>query len=356
MPLPEETRLELAAIDAALAGDAVDPQYAELAELALLLADAKPELSPGGAAALDLRMAALGPEPRPRREARRRWFLRPACGAGLALALVVALLVFVIPHGGGSSSSSGYVNGAASSSGGASSSASSSSGSVSSSSAGRSAAPASAPPTPRSNGRRIVQTAQLSLRATNARIATVAQELFDVVGSERGIVKHSQISTGTSGYASFTLSIPTANLSATLNRLTELRYAQVASSSASSTDVNNQYLDDQRKLADATALRRSLLTQLAAATTTGAIDSLKHRITDAESTIATDEASVNRLQGQISLSAVSVTISAGDPVNPSSPQRRRTTASPWRGRPTTPSTCSRWRPASPSSLSRCSFP
>ena len=84
--------------------------------------------------------------------------------------------------------------------------------------------------------------------------------------------------------------------------------------------MNNQYLDDQRKLADATALRRSLLTQLAAATTTGAIDSLKRQISDAESTIATDEASVNRLQGQISLSTVGVTISAGDAVNPSSPQ------------------------------------
>jgi hypothetical protein len=166
-------------------------------------------------------------------------------------------------------------------------------------------------PAPVTNGRHIVQSAQLTLSAPQARIATVAQELFSVVGAEAGIVKHSSVTSGSSGYASFTLSIPTANLSTTLTRLTQLRYAQVSSSTESSTDVNSQYLDDARALTDAKALRTSLLKQLEAAGTTAEIDSLKAQIQDAESTIAADETKVNTLNGRISYTSVGVQINAG---------------------------------------------
>jgi hypothetical protein len=330
MPLPETTRLELEAMDAALAGDAVDPGYAELAELALMLADSRPVPPPETASALDRRFAALSRQPA-RAAVRRAWFLRPAPAAGLALALVLAVLVIVLPHGGSSSSSSSNgatdlgLNGAASSSGGSSaanSSSSSASGAAGASS-GSASSIASSPvpahatatvPTPRSNGRRIVQTARLSLGTPAGRLAAVAQELFDAVGAEQGIVKHSAVSTGAGAYASFTLSIPTPNLSATLARLTRLRYATVTSSTASTSDVNSQYLDDQRRLVDAKALRTSLLTQLQAATTTTAVDSLKTQIHDTEATIAADEATVNRLQGRISYSSVAVEISGGSAV------------------------------------------
>jgi hypothetical protein len=153
-----------------------------------------------------------------------------------------------------------------------------------------------------------VQTSQLSLTAPAPRLGAVSQELFDVVGTEQGIVKHSSVSTGTGGYASFTLSIPTQNLPATLARLAQLRYATVLSSTASTTDVNSQYLDDQRKLADAKALHASLLTQLQASTTTTATDSLETQIRDVESTIGRDEAALNGLQGRISYSGVDVQI------------------------------------------------
>ena len=331
MPLPEQTVRELEAIDAALAGEAVDPEYADVAELALLLADSRPALPPARATALDGRFAALAAgRPKSARQARqaapagRPWFLRPAWGAGLAVVATLVVLVIVLPKGGGTTNSSSFSG--SSSSAGASGAANASGSVHTPASAGTtkaaSALGASAPaevltvPTPQANGRRIVQSSQLSLTAANPRIATVAQELFNVVGSEQGIVKHSQVSTGTAGYASFTLSIPTANLSATLARLAQLRYAKVASSSASTTDVNTQYLDDQRRLADAKALRSSLLIQLQAAVSTAAIDSLDTQIKDAESTITKDESVVNGLQGRISYSAVSVTISAAGVVAP----------------------------------------
>jgi hypothetical protein len=339
MPLSEPDALELAAVDAALAGEPVDPRYAELAELSVLLAASAPQLPAPRAAELDRRVGALSIDSRQRatgtsRSPRRRpWFLRPAYGAGLAIVLALAVLVIVLPRGGASPNSALDRRGPTSYSSSSGASAASSprvAAATSTTSQASASAPASAGtsgdengplPTPQANGRRSVQSSQLTLTAAGSRVATVVRELFDVVGSERGIVKHSQVTTGISGYASFTLSIPTANLSGTLASLAQLRYATVASSSASSTDVNRQYLDDQRRLADAKALRSSLLTQLQAADSTAAVDSLKQQITDAESAIAADEAALNGLSGRISFSAVDVTITPGSSLRTPTPSR-----------------------------------
>jgi hypothetical protein len=338
MPLPEPAMRELEAMDAAVRGYAVDPEFAEVAELAVLLSDSRPQLTEARASELDRRFAGLrAPRVTPRPRRRPAWILRPAYGAGLALAaaLVVAVVVLAGRGGGSSGSHSGAFAAAGSAAGvslaaptekksasptthGASSSSSSSS-SVSRQQA-LSPAPGPLPtPAPVPNGRRIIQSAQLSLIAPGARISTVAQELFDVVGAERGIVEHSQVASGAGASASFTLSIPAANLSVTLTRLAQLRYARVSSSSASTADVNRQYLDDGRALADAKALRSSLLTQLESASTTASIDSLKAQIHDAESTIAADERTVDSLDARISYSSLSVEIEAGaTPVVPSS--------------------------------------
>ena len=67
MTAPEAAELE--AVDAALAGRCVDPDHAELAELALLLRDDRPEPDPAWAAQLDRRVEARFPaRPRKRRE------------------------------------------------------------------------------------------------------------------------------------------------------------------------------------------------------------------------------------------------------------------------------------------------
>src|SRR6516225_9327423 len=85
----------LEAIDATLAGEAVDPQYAELAELALLLAESRPAVDPEWAQSLDERVAQeLGAE----RPGRRLWIWAPAIG--LAAAAVVAIVVGLSSSGG----------------------------------------------------------------------------------------------------------------------------------------------------------------------------------------------------------------------------------------------------------------
>src|SRR5271165_4131717 len=120
-----------------------------------------------------------------------------------------------------------------------------------------------------SRRRRTIQSAQLQLSATNARIDTVSQELFNVVGQVNGIVKRSQVTqaAGNGGYASFDLSIPSGNLARTLTLLSDLPFSHVVSRTDGSLDVNGQYNGDVNALGDAKALRVSLLKQLAAATT-----------------------------------------------------------------------------------------
>ncbi|MBV9363949.1 MAG: DUF4349 domain-containing protein, partial [Solirubrobacterales bacterium] len=78
----------------------------------------------------------------------------------------------------------------------------------------------------------------------------------------------------------------------------------------SSQDITDQYGAAQRSLADARALRTSLLKQLAGATTTEQVDSLNAQIHDAEASISSDQATLNRLNHQVGFSQLSVEINA----------------------------------------------
>jgi hypothetical protein len=338
-PIDPETAASLEAIDATLAGEPVDPRHAELAELALLLADERPRIDPAFARSLDERVqrrfapvvgaggGAGGTGPR------RTWgWLIAGGGAATALAAVVVVIVLA----GGHSSSSSSSSAAASSVGTASSRAggsrpsqaagrtakgaaqSHSSGSTATSPA-LSAAPsaASVPPTaggltPPANGRKIVQSAQLYLSTAPGRVDDVAQEVFDVVGQQNGIVVRSSVTQtgGTDGNAFFQLSVPSSSLPQTMSKLSQLPYAHVASRTDSSQDVNNQYGRATRRLADARALHTALLKQLASAITTQQIDSIQAQIHDAERAISSDEDALAALNHRIAFTDVSLTIGA----------------------------------------------
>src|SRR5688500_3192670 len=77
--------LELEAVDAALAGRYVAPEHAELAELALLLRDEKPQPAPAWATNLDRRVEAGFPAA-PRR--RSVWLRKAAPALAIAACLV----------------------------------------------------------------------------------------------------------------------------------------------------------------------------------------------------------------------------------------------------------------------------
>jgi hypothetical protein len=157
-----------------------------------------------------------------------------------------------------------------------------------------------------------VLSAQLDLAAAPNRIDSVAQQVYDVVGGLGGIVKSSTVTQtgGPGGYAQFQLSIPSDSLGQAMSRLSSLNYATVLSRTDASQDITDSYGAAQRRLADARALRTSLLKQLAGATTTEEIDSLKAQIRDAEASISSDQATLNRLNHQVGFSQVALQISA----------------------------------------------
>jgi hypothetical protein len=346
-PMTPEVAGALLAVDATLAGEPVDPQYAELAELALILRRDLPEPSDAFASALDGRVqrrfaAPAGPRP-PRR---RRWLFAP--GAAAAVAGVVAVLVVTAGGGGGSNNATSPAFAGASSTATVSSSSSASAGSsVSSAAAGSSgssgssastgssglsaaaAAPTSQARTPSASGtsgtsgalapgpvstgkRQIVQSAQLQLSTAPNRVDDVAQQVFDVVGNESGIVNSSNVTaTGnTDGGADFQLSVPSANLAATLTALSRLHGAHVVSRTDATADITGQVGGAGQRLAEARALRRSLLKQLAAATTTQQVNSLQLQLRDADASISSDLSTLRGLQRQVAYSKITLSIQA----------------------------------------------
>jgi hypothetical protein len=332
-PLEPEIEAALEAIDATLAGDPVDPGHAELAELALILRADRPAVGEPFALAMDARVrdrfaSPAVRRPWPWRRPTRSWFVWAPAGALAAVALVVAL-VTLVPGGGSSSgvndisagSSSGLAaktpavsssSASAASSAGASSSAGSASarssaGAATVTSAGSTATP---PTAPSGGNRQVVQSARLALSTRPGKVDAVAQQVFDVVGSEKGYVASSTVTaTGTpdSG-ADFSLSVPSANLQQTLIALAQLRGATVVSSTNSSHDITGQVGGAGRRLAEARALLRSLLGRLANAYTTEQIDSLEARIRDANATIDRDQAALNGLHRQVQYSRIVLTI------------------------------------------------
>jgi Domain of unknown function (DUF4349) len=309
-PLDPEIAAQLDAIDATLAGEPVDPEYAELAELALLVTVARPQIAPEFAARLDERVS-------------RRFVPAPASGSGATLRARRRSIRLWPAAGACATALAGATSAAPAAKTAAGSSASSSSAAAApiakalpptaDAFSANGAASRTASLQPPANGHQIVQSAQLQLTAPPTRIDQVAQEAFNVIGLEHGVVNHSTVTAtgGQDGYGDFQLSVPSANLADTMTRLSSLRYANIASRTDVSQDVNNQYVSDVRRLADAKALRTSLLKQLAQAVTQVQIDSLNAQIHDAEASISSAEGTLGSLKHQIGFSQIELTINAG---------------------------------------------
>lgn len=319
-----ETAASLNAIDAAIAGEPVAPQYAGMAELALLLAAERPELPAEVSRSLDQRLERCFADPaRTRRGGRlgrlakrqrgrvgsaaarrRRWGpARVATAGGMALIAAIVLAVVLVAPFGGSPAPSLLREPARALSGSAHPQ------STPAAAAAGSSSPLAHPP---GGGRAIVTSAQLALTTAPNRIESVARQVFGVVDAQNGIVEHSSVmATGApDGNAQFQLSVPSSALFPTMAALSRLRYAAVASRTDATQDVTDQLAGVSHRLADAKALRTSLLKQLAGATTRQQINSVDAQIHDAEASIAGDEAAVRGLNHQADFSPISLSIDA----------------------------------------------
>lgn len=298
----------------------LDPEFAELA---VLLAEERPLPDPEFIRVLDARVArGFEPAGAGGGASRRRLRLTWKTGAGsLAAGVAAAVAVVVIASGGGAGNSFQLDSGGTATTATPTVATSATRSPASSGSAerapklgasGAAGAQSGAAPAPPSNGRKIVQSAQLALTAAPSRVENVAQAVFDVIGRENGVVRRSNVTAtgGLDSSAEFELSVPSSSLTATMSALSRLRDANVASRTDSTTDVNDRYVSLTRQLADARALRTGLLRQLAQAATQSEIDSLHARIRDAEASVASLESSLRSLGHAVSMSQITLTINA----------------------------------------------
>ena len=106
MSTPETLTRELAALDDALAGRPVDPDLADLAELAMLVRDERPAPDPAFANSLDERARRGFPHTPKRRAFTWPKFTLPALGLAASVLLVVVIATSV-PSGSGGGGESG---------------------------------------------------------------------------------------------------------------------------------------------------------------------------------------------------------------------------------------------------------
>jgi hypothetical protein len=297
MTSPETFELE--AVDAALAGRYVAPAHAELAELALLLRDDRPQPRPVWATQLDRRVDAGFPA-RPKR--RREWvWLRKAAPVVAIIAVFVPIIALAALTGGSGDDDNG------------SSSSSSAGGGGSSASTAAETAPAQ--PVPRDSSasgalgvrtRKVERNVQMTLAAPRRQIDSVAAQIGDITADVGGFVARSHVSS--SEGADLQLKVPTRNLDSAVQRISKV--AKVRGLSRNSQDITGAYVSARSRLADARAERKSLLKQLASATTLNETESIRARLRDVSREIAVARNSLKRVSNRANFADISVTLVA----------------------------------------------
>ena len=289
--------LELEAVDAALAGRYVAPEHAELAELALLLRDDRSEPTPAFSERLDRRVAAGFPA---RPKAPRFMWLRANFAPAFILLLIAVPIGLAVALGGGDSDDSGSSGG----SGG--------SGSISDSAGAGQAAPEAARSAPgvasdqglRRAERSVQRSATITLAAPRREIDGVASQIGNVTADLGGFVARSSVTSSQGG--SLQLRIPSDKLDTAIQRLSKL--AKVRELSRNSEDITSQVVSARERLTDARAERKSLLRQLAAATTVNETESIRARLRIVSREIASARNSLRRVNNRADFADVAVTL------------------------------------------------
>jgi hypothetical protein len=295
MTSPEAFELE--AVDAALAGRYVASEHAELAELALLLRDDRPTPAPAWANQLDRRVENGFPS-LPRQ--RRRWVWLRSAAPVLAVVAVVAVIAVPIAlvDTGGSDDSAG---------GGSSGGLAQSEGNADSASGGSEAAPRSVPGIAQSTRpRKVERRVDMTLAAPRREIDRVSTGIGDITAELGGFVKHSRVTSSQGG--DLQLRIPTRRLDVAVQRISKL--AKVRELSRSADDITGAVVSARDRLHDARAERKSLLTQLANATTLNETESIRARLEIVSREIAAARNSLARVNNRANFADVAVTLVA----------------------------------------------
>jgi hypothetical protein len=330
MSTPDTLTRELAALDDALAGRAVDPDLADLAALAVAVRDDRPAPDPAFTRTLDTRVERGFPRPATAKQRRGiKWprVTLPALGFA-ASALLVVVIATSIPGGSGDSKDSAGAGGSVATTESSDSSSGGGSGSTEAPSAAKQAAPSGAlesdsssssttiaplPPTtpgaPRADGRNrrsVERSAELVLAAPPREIDRAASEIIRVTDELGGYVVSSNVTSNSSGQ--FELRVPERKLQTALSRLS--RVAKVRSRTQSAHDITGAVVSVSERLKDARTERRSLLRQLAEATTTNQTSSIRARLRLVSGQIAAAKRELSQVKSRATRSTIAVSLLA----------------------------------------------
>jgi hypothetical protein len=303
---PETAELE--AVDAALAGRPVDPEHAEIAEIALLLRDDRPQPMLSWGTQLDRRVEQGFPKRRRRRPAF-GWIrpLAPAAGVLATLAIIVLIAVNAEPGGNDEAASGGAGAGATESE------------TLSSDGAPEPATGVEpqdiAPVPPRQGGdprsdnrsqRQVERSASLTVAADRGELDRVADGVGRVASSLGGFVASSSISSGSGGVLD--LRVPSARLDDAIARISRL--GDVRRLQRDARDITASVVSARSRLNDARAERTSLLRQLEDADTVNETESIRARLRIVSREIADARSSLRSRTNRAQYANVSVEVTA----------------------------------------------
>ena len=311
MSTPETLTRELAALDDALAGRPVDPDLADLAELAILVRDERPAPDPAFAHSLDER-ARRGFPHTPKRRRAFTWpkFTLPALGLAASVFLVV-LIATSVPNGSGGGDSGGSAGGG----GSASSQAAPNTDEAArpSSPLGRRTPPAAphprrpalVPPRPATDAR--PPPLRRALRADHARHHAPRDRRRGGEGP-RGRRRSRRLRRLVADHLrrrrEFELRVPERRLQRALERLSAI--GKVRNRTQAAQDITGSVVSVRSRLRDARTERESLLKQLAKATTTNETTSIRARLRIVSRQIAAAKSDLRSVKRRASTSSVSV--------------------------------------------------
>ena len=158
----------------------------------------------------------------------------------------------------------------------------------------------------RSARRSVERSAELVLATPPRDIDRAAAEILRVTDDLGGYVVSSTVSSNSSGQ--FELRVPERRLQAALSRLS--RVAKVRQRTQSAQDITGAVVSVRERLKDARTERRSLLRQLAAATTPNQTSSIRTRLRLVSGQIAAAKRDLSRVQTRATRSTIAVTLLA----------------------------------------------
>ncbi len=297
-----ELEAELAALDAALRGEDVGREHAELATLATALRETRPRPNEELVRSLDARAAQGFARKRARGRievVRRHRAFAVAAVALLAVAVVIPVGLSSRSSGDKSASDHAAEPSAVRRGDLAVAPAASPSASAGASTAAKAPSP---------GARQVEHTAALDVGVAPSSIQSAAQQVFTLASAFHGYVQQSSVSSGTGeqGGASFQLRVPSANLPGAIAALAHLGH--VRSENEATNDVTEEMGSLQRSLGDAKAERQSLLAQLARSAEPEALETLKRKLQAVDTHIAQLTGSIQALTSRVVYTNVALSL------------------------------------------------